>query len=75
MNLSPSEWLENIISQLQSTLTKCGGKRSKIVLEEILTAQLGVKVAKAHFAAMRRLKMITRLCFRKKFDFYLEMRI
>ncbi|MBD2731334.1 universal stress protein [Nostoc sp. FACHB-892] len=26
----------------------------------------GVKVAKAHFAAMRRLKIIFRLCFRKK---------
>ncbi|BBD70569.1 MULTISPECIES: hypothetical protein [Nostoc] len=56
MNLSPSDWLENIISQLpaltllqnmgyeyltpQSALAKRGGKRSKIVLEEILTTQL-----------------------------------
>ncbi|WP_414528818.1 type I restriction endonuclease subunit R [Nodularia chucula] len=56
MNLSPSDWLENIISQLpaltllqnmgyeyltpQEALAKRGGKRSKIVLEEILTAQL-----------------------------------
>lgn len=52
-----NDWLENIISQLpalallqnmgyeyltpQSALAKRGGKRSKIVLEEILTAQLG----------------------------------
>jgi hypothetical protein len=35
----------------------------------------GVKVAKANFAAMRRLKIIIRLCFRKKIDFYLEIRI
>ncbi|MBD2533816.1 hypothetical protein H6G97_31405 [Nostoc flagelliforme FACHB-838] len=27
---------------------------------------LGVKVAKTHFAAMRHLKIILRLCFRKK---------
>jgi len=56
MNHNPSDWLENIISQLpaiallqnigyeyltpQEALAKRGGKRSRIVLEKILTAQL-----------------------------------
>ncbi|RCJ28695.1 hypothetical protein A6V25_16250 [Nostoc sp. ATCC 53789] len=36
------------------------------------TGVIGVKVAKTHFAAMRRLKIILRLCFRKKIDFNLK---
>ncbi|MEH2377839.1 MAG: hypothetical protein V7K27_02890 [Nostoc sp.] len=64
MNLSPSDWLENIISQLpaltllqnmgyeyltpKEALAKRGGKRSRIVLEEIFTAQ-------RHFVARDRI--------------------